>query len=268
MVQLQPEVENTGINQLPRSPLFTIIVVDYDKSVTRDQFARKMKCLAAQTCKDFEVLVYHDGPKTSSYDDDINGMEIHPDTKFHITARRENDWGHSNRDRGIRAARGEWIIHTNADNVFYPDLIESLKARIDSPMDIAPMIKKPRFPFIIKSIVRRFDKYLGTSFIKIEIQTASKMQILIYAILMRGVVPCGNLSYRLPNGGCKHSVVFGGIPVKYANIDAMQLVMRRDLWLAEGGWYDKRETSDGYMYPKFAKKYKIDVVAKVLGEHW
>ncbi|MCK4712797.1 MAG: glycosyltransferase family 2 protein [Marinosulfonomonas sp.] len=154
---------------MSHSPLFSIIVVDYDKSVTRDEFARKMKCISAQTCKDFEVLIYHDGPKPSSYDDDINGLEIHPDTKFHITDKRENDWGHSNRDRGIRAARGEWIIHTNADNVFYPDLIENLKAKIDSPMDAAPIVKITRFPIIIKSIVRRFDKYLGTNFQKVEI---------------------------------------------------------------------------------------------------
>ena len=256
-----------GEGLMSRSPLFSVIVVDYDKSVTRDEFVRKMKSLAAQTCKDFEVLVYHDGPKASSYDDDINGTEIHPETTFYVSDKRENDWGHSNRDRGIRAAKGKWIIHTNADNVFYPDLIESLKAAISPTTEPAPTIKR-RFPIIIKSIVKRLDKYYGTSFQKIQTSKTTQKQILIYAVQMRGVVPHGRRTYRLGNKGARHSIILGGVPVRRGNIDAMQLVMRRDLWLAEGGWYDKRKTSDGYMYPRFAKKYKIDVVPKILGEHW
>lgn len=250
------------------SPLFSVIVIDYDKSVTRDEFVRKMKSLAAQTCKDFEVLVYHDGPKSSSYDDDIDGSEIHPETTFHISDKRENDWGHSNRDRGIRKAKGKWIIHTNADNVFYPDLIESLKAAISSTTEPAPIIRTKRFPIIIKSIVRRSDKYFGTNFQKTQILTATSKQILIYAIQMRGVLAYGCGIQRLGNEGARHSIVLGGVPVKMGNIDLMQLVMRRDLWLAEGGWYDKRTSSDGYMYPRFAKKYRVDVVPKILGEHW
>jgi hypothetical protein len=54
----------------------------------------------------------------------------------------------------------------------------------------------------------------------------------------------------------------------YQNIDAMQLVMKRSLWLAEGGWHDKREDGDGRMYEAFAKKYGYRTVGPVLGEHF
>lgn len=255
---------------MSHSPLFSVIVVDYDKSVTRDEFVRKMNCLSAQTCKDFEVLVYHDGPKDQPYEDDIKGLDIHPQTTFHVSDERENDWGHSNRDRGIRAAKGEWIIHTNADNVFFPNLIESLKTAIETPTLSAPYVHKKRYPMIIKSIAKRLDKYVGTDFQKIRIvpSTATTKQILIYAIRMCGVVPTSFGYYRLGTEKTKQSIVFGGVPVKFGNIDAMQFVMRRDLWLAEGGWYDTRETADGYMYPEFAEKYKMDVVPDILGEHW
>jgi hypothetical protein len=59
-----------------------------------------------------------------------------------------------------------------------------------------------------------------------------------------------------------------GNPPLYSYIDCLQLVMKRSLWLAEGGWYDKRETSDGLMYEKFANKYGYRNVAAILGEHY
>ena len=49
---------------------------------------------------------------------------------------------------------------------------------------------------------------------------------------------------------------------------AMQFVMRRDLWLAEGGWRNHAAGSDGVLYQGFARKYHIRSVPAVLGEHW
>ena len=91
-------------------PMFTVIVTDYEPSVSREFFRRKMACLAAQTSKDFEVLVYHDGPKVQSYDEDLASTPMHPETRFIVTPERVGDWGHSARDLGIRAARGRWRI--------------------------------------------------------------------------------------------------------------------------------------------------------------
>jgi hypothetical protein len=52
------------------------------------------------------------------------------------------------------------------------------------------------------------------------------------------------------------------------NIDCMQLVMKRELWLAEGGWRDKSERGDGEMYQQFTQKYGYRQVGPVLGEHF
>jgi hypothetical protein len=38
-----------------------------------------------------------------------------------------------------------------------------------------------------------------------------------------------------------------GIPVKLDQIDAMQLVMRKDLWIHVGGSSDQQEKGDGFM---------------------
>jgi glycosyltransferase involved in cell wall biosynthesis len=109
---------------------FPPIGTDYEPSIPRDRFLRKMRGLADQTCDDFEVIVSHDGPKTEPYAAEVAGQPLHPRTRFVVTEARANAWGPTNRDRGIRAAAGGWIIHTNADNVFDPTLVERLKAAL------------------------------------------------------------------------------------------------------------------------------------------
>ena len=250
------------------APLFSIVVIDYDKSVSRSDFRRKMKCLSDQTCKDFEVLVYHDGPKAVPYEEDVKDIDLHPNTKFVITERHEDDWGHSNRDRGIRAASGEWIIHTNADNLFYPNLVETLKEKALKASMPVTIVRRRRLPIIVKSIARRSDKILGTSLQKVSVSSGVVENILVYPILMRGVFPFRNKWVRVKEKAADGAVVLSGIPVRYANVNLMQVVLRRKVWLAEGGWHDKRENSDGHMYERFAKKYNVLAITQILGEHW
>lgn len=148
---------------MAQQPLFSVIVTDFEPSIDRGDFRRKMACLAAQTCKDFEVLVYHDGPKPTPYAQETAGIDLHPQTRFIVTEARANDWGHTNRDRGIREAQGTWIIHTNADNVFYPTLIERLKAAIEDPEPPLREVdgSRPRLR-IARSIQKRWHRLTGT----------------------------------------------------------------------------------------------------------
>jgi len=252
-----------------------VIVTDYEPSVPRDYFRRKMACLAAQTCDDFEVLVYHDGPKSESYDEDLAGGPMHPATQFIVTPTRIGDWGHSARDLGIRAARGRWIIHTNADNVFYPTLIEVLKGVLTDPQPwtFAHRPKKigylsRRVGFGLKGIARWLDRHWNTTPPALQLSQSTEPQILVYAIVMRGMVALKDSQTRVPDVAARQAVVLGGVPVKFRGTDAMQLVMRRDLWLAEGGWHNRAINSDGLMYQEFAKKYRVLAVPALLGEHW
>lgn len=249
-------------------PLFTVIVTDYEPSVPRDYLRRKMACLAAQTCDDFEVLVYHDGPKSCSYVEDLAGGPMHPATQFVATPARIGDWGHSGRDLGIRAARGRWIIHTNADNVFYPSLISTLKDVLTDPQPWAFACAPKRYALGVKSIARWLDRHWDTQLLAPQVLESSDPQILVYGIVMRGMVALKGSQTRLRDAAKRQGVIFGGVPVKYGGTDAMQLVMRRDLWLAEGGWHDRSMNSDGLMYPEFARKYRVLAVPAVLGEHW
>ncbi|MCX7287995.1 MAG: glycosyltransferase family 2 protein [Rhodobacterales bacterium] len=249
-------------------PLFTVIVTDYEPSVPRAYFRRKMASLAAQTCDDFEVLVYHDGPKSRTYEEDLDGGPLHPATQFFVTPSRAGDWGHTSRDLGIRAARGRWIIHTNADNVFYPNLIAVLKATLADPQPWAFAYPPKRYPFGVKGLAKWLDKRWETKLMAPSVVESSDPQILVYAIVMRGNVALMNSQTRVREVAERQGVVFGGVPVKYGATDAMQLVMQRGLWLAEGGWHERAIDSDALLYQGFARKYRVLAVPVVLGEHW
>src|SRR5687768_14120246 len=98
-------------------PLFSIVVVHYQGTVPHDIFLRGIESLRSQTFRDHEILVYHDGPLLEP--DVATPVPIRP------TEKRFNDWGHSLRDIGIREARGEYILHFNADNILYPVALET-----------------------------------------------------------------------------------------------------------------------------------------------
>jgi glycosyltransferase involved in cell wall biosynthesis len=207
---------------------FSIIVPHYQGSISDEIFARGMKCLEDQTFKDFEVLVYHDGPAEKP-------IIIPPslNSKVKITDQRENDWGHSNRDRGIKKANGEYIIHFNPDNILYPNALEEIYH--ESVKD-----------------------YL--------IETSNG--IVIFPILMTGMQTNGRIFWRNKINAGKNRVLFTGMPAIKNNIDCMQLVMKKSLWVANKGWYDKSKDSDSIMYPKFVNQYGARYCSKVLGEHW
>jgi hypothetical protein len=212
-------------------PLFSIIVVHYQGTVSLETFARGIASLQDQTFKDFEILCYHDGPL-------LDPQAPRP-VPIRATERRFNDFGHSLRDLGIREAAGDYIVHFNADNLLYPFALETIAGEI-----------------------RRASRLFLQSG-----QAVDTDNIIIFPIVMHDTQRFLNTNARLPAGsGC--SMILTGNPPAVGLIDCMQLVMKRQLWLAEGGWHDKREAGDAFMYPTFAAKYGYRGVGPVLGEHF
>jgi len=158
-----------------------------------------------------------------------------------ISEKRANNWGHNLRDKGIEIAKGEYIIHLNADNILYPHALERLNYH--SEKQIAPI----------------FDN---------EGSIKNKNDILIFCLYMMGVVFCNGGFSRRPGQEEDYSIILTGMPTKFRNIDCMQLVMKRQLWVDAGGWYDKSRNSDGIMYPKFVEKFGARYISELLGEHW
>jgi len=160
-------------------------------------------------------------------------LEIKPTTE------RFDDYGHSLRDIGIREAKGEYVIFFNPDNILYEFALEEID-------------KTSRRPSII------FDNH-G--------KCLDEPNIIVFPIIMRGVLVANKRICRFDTNPELYTI-FPGVPVKRHQVDCMQLVMKKELWLAEGGWTDKSHDGDGIMYERFAAKYGYRTVGPVLGEHW
>ena len=218
------------------TPRFSIIVPHFDGSISDSALLRGLGSLAAQSSRDFEVLLLHDGPLSRPLPP-LDHLAL-PALRLDIGAQRHNDWGHSLRDAGIRRARGDYIVHFNPDNVLYPQALEKLDLASRRPVAPAPRADLLENP-----------------------------QVLIFSIVMRGM----SFNGRGPiwrSGDPERSLVYTGLPPVHGLIDCMQLVARRELWLEIGGWYDRSEASDAAIYMKLIEQRGARYVMAVLGEHW
>lgn len=211
------------------NPKFSIIVPHYDGVISDELFLEGMNSILKSTYKNFEVLVYHDGPTSRPIPQSFKSVyDYHNiDYKIRETKTRYNDWGHSLRDLGIREASGEYIVHFNPDNILYPDVLEGIST-LDDDIIICPII--------LEGTVRK---------------TTDNTYLM-------------NM-YRTRDP--KDCVLLDGFPAVHQNIDAMQLVMKTDLWRKFGGWYNKTEESDGIMYQEFCKKAPARYSHHIIGVH-
>jgi len=214
-----------------KNPKFTIVVPHYDGSISDDLFCRGLQSLIDQKNQDFEVLIYHDGPTSRPVPE--LWRQLGDRAKLTITKKRKNDWGHSNRDLGIKEANGEYIVHFNPDNILYPFALEEVINEC-----------KSTYPHPVTS------------------------EIIIMPIIMRGMRTNGSYLWRQKEWAENYSMIFTGYPTIKNNIDAMQLIMSNRLWYKYGGWYDRREQADGNMYPLFVYQNGARYCSKILGEHW
>ena len=216
------------------APRFSIVIPHYDGAISDELLVRGLTSLAAQTFENFEVLLFHDGPLSRPLPD-LKAFPLR--MRVGITPQRFNDWGHSLRDLGIKLARGDYIVQFNPDNVLYPHALAMLDEAARRPVDPAPS------PF-----------------------HRENPEVLVFAVLMRGMRYNGRAVWR--DRTSTQYMIMQGYPAQLGLIDCMQAVIRRSLWHEIGGWYDKRETSDGHIYGALIANRGARYVPEVLGEHW
>ena len=216
------------------SPRFSIVIPHYDGAISDEQLVRGLASLANQAFADFEVLLFHDGPLSRPLPD---LAQFPLKIRLGVTPQRFNDWGHSLRDLGIHHARGDYIVHFNPDNVLYPEALAVLDRAAREPVEDAP---EPGY--------------------------RENPEVLIFAVLMRGMRTNGASVWR--DKTSTRSILLQGYPVQLGAIDCMQLVAKRSLWHEIGGWYDRRETSDGTIYGALIANRGARYVPEILGEHW
>ena len=226
------------------SPLFSVIIPHYEGSISLEFLQRALDSLHRQSFQNFEILLYHDGPKRIPFAQELDLSRYPKISHLEVTSQRYNDSGHSLRDLGIRRARGEYIIHLNADNLLYDFALERIVTTMQTP----------------RSNLR--DNSTG------QIVDTNTNDIVIFPVLMIGVEGDGMRIWQNSRNDPRNAMILSGYPCVPGSIDCMQLVMRRSLWLAYGGWYDKSTNSDGMMYQRFVHERRARYVPAVLGEHW
>ena len=220
-------------------PKFSIIGTHYDEAISDEGMMQCLESVDKQTYQDFEILLYHDGPLSRPLPsfDHLKNKPI-----FRATKKRYNDWGHSLRDLGIKEAKGEWIVHLNIDNTMFDSSLQNLVKAMEINEKFA---KENNYPP----------------------ETKKSFDIIIAPVIMEGCIrrpkDLSLTRTRDPN----HLLVLDGYPPLLDNIDLFQFVAKRDLWIREGGWYDKRETGDGYMIQEFTRKYGCTYCNEAIGIH-
>jgi len=225
-------------------PLFSVVIPHYEGSISLDFLRRALDSLHRQSFQNFEILLYHDGPKLVPFAEELDLARYTRISHLEETVQRYNDSGHSLRDLGIRRAQGEYIIHMNADNLFYDFALERIVKTVQTT----------------RSNLR--DNQTG------QVIDTNKNDIVIFPVLMIGVECDGLRIWQNSRNDSNYATILTGYPCVAGYIDCMQLVMRRSLWLHYGGWYDKSTNSDGVMYPRFVQAHRARYVPTVLGEHW
>jgi len=227
---------------------FSIICPHYDQSITDELFLEGMQSLDNSSYKNFEVLIYHDGP-TSRPIPDLSKFSFK--YRYKATNTRYNDWGHSLRDLGIREAEGEYIVHFNPDNIISEIGLQAISDTIDK----------------IRFIHDNFSEETFTSYDSI------KDDVIVSPVILEGTLNFGppnnekglNCLQRTFNPSDIAFLL--GVPPSPNQIDCMQLVAKRSVWLTEGGWYDKSEKSDGVIYHRLGYKYGYVGCGVPIGVH-
>lgn len=205
-------------------PFFSVIAAYYQGVTDDDTLRRFTSGLSEQTCQDFEVLIYHDGPLQH---------EVSCPYPVRCTPVRANLWGHNSRQLGLQNARGEYVLHTNADNLYEPDAFAQIRDNL----------KRSESEILI---------------------TRLRMMGLNYAAPKPGAP--GRIWYDKPRDYTK-SVVLSGNPPVYGNIDLMQLVASKRIW-DRYGWFSTVEQADGLIYTLLCKENGYACSDILIGRHY
>jgi hypothetical protein len=115
--------------------------------------------------------------------------------------------------------------------------------------------------------LKRIGQLFGTTYAERRVKPTNRKEVVIYGLLLRCLLSAAKDHTRCPDLADRTTLIFGGIPVRFVQIEAMQLEIRRKPWLQAGGWCDWTEQGDGYLYEAFTKRRAVTAVSEYLGEH-
>ena len=141
---------------------FSVIVPVYNRI---DEVRDLLESLAAQTCKDFEVIIVEDG-STEPCRDVADAYSASVDVSYHY---KENEGRSIARNYGMERAKGEYFIFFDSDCVIPPTYFATLSKALDeNPLDCfgGPDAAHDSFTDVQKAINYTMTSFLTTGGIR------------------------------------------------------------------------------------------------------
>jgi glycosyltransferase involved in cell wall biosynthesis len=104
------------------NPKFSFIIPCWEQT---DLLKVQLQSIVCQTYKDWETILIHDGINKHH---ELKIAEYLLDSRFkYFSTPKKHGWpGNYGRQEGIKLATGNWIINTNDDNYYTPNLLQEI----------------------------------------------------------------------------------------------------------------------------------------------
>ncbi len=107
---------------MPNKLFFSVVIPLYNKA---PHVARSIASVLHQTCQDFELIIVND----ASTDGSVEEVLTFRDPRIRLLNRSfPGPGGYAARNLGIKEARAEWVAFLDADDEWYPDHLEKMRA--------------------------------------------------------------------------------------------------------------------------------------------
>lgn len=126
---------------------FSLILPTYN---TEKYLSKCLNSILNQTCSDYEVLIINDGSTDKSAE--IAQEYVDADSRFKLLT-FENAGISEARNRGIRVAKGEYIVFIDSDDTIQPELLEKLQPYTKREIEMI------RFGAVVVNETPKKDKY-------------------------------------------------------------------------------------------------------------
>lgn len=106
--------------------LISVVVPVYNAEAFLEKTVR---CIQEQTDDFFEIILVNDGSRDGSLE--ICRKLEQEDARIHVVT-QENQGLSAARNAGVQKARGEYICFVDSDDLIYPDMLENLRAGMET----------------------------------------------------------------------------------------------------------------------------------------
>lgn len=162
-------------------PFFSVVIPTYNRSA---DVCRAVKSILQQTDQDFEIIVVDD----AGTDNTVQKLLTLGDSRIHYIRQEQNMGAKAARNRGIQAAKGQWLCLLDSDDEWLPQRLEFLRETIQSQ-------SSPHNNVFWSSLV--FNRGNGVTSIKPERSKPKDQSLFDYLLCNDGLMQTSTLAVSL-----------------------------------------------------------------------